>query len=145
VDAIDTQIDLNAVFSIQANYTFTQTELTSGSFVGKEVPAIAKDRANIAITYMPIEPLLVYLESNYTGARYHTGDNANEFAKVDSLLVFNVNVIWQYRALELSGRINNLTNEHYAGLNGYSPRSDVGFYQYPQPERNYTASVIYRF
>jgi iron complex outermembrane receptor protein len=40
--------------------------------------------------------------------------------------------------VDLAGRIKNLTNERYAGW-----QSSRG--QYPQPERNYEASITYRF
>jgi iron complex outermembrane recepter protein len=62
---------------------------------------------------------------------------------VDSLVLFNLNVTWQYKDIEINGRIKNLTNERYAGFYGVSPTA--GYYQYPQPERNYEAGVTYRF
>jgi iron complex outermembrane receptor protein len=47
-------------------------------------------------------------------------------------------VAFQYKKLELGARINNITNELYAGLH-------AAWGQYPQPERNYEASISYRF
>ncbi len=141
--AVDAQLVLSNEISVQANYTYTDAELTSGSFPGNKVPFVAENRANIAIVFTPIKPLSVYLDSSYTGSRYRTGDGANARDKVDSLVLFNLNLTWQYRGVEISGRIKNLTNERYAGFYGVSPTA--GYYQYPQPERNYEAGVVYRF
>jgi iron complex outermembrane recepter protein len=141
--AIDGQWSMSKEISLQANYTHTDAELTSGSFAGNQVPFVAKNRANVAVVFAPVESLIFYLDSVYTGARYRTGDDANTGEKVDALVVFNLNVTWQYQGFELSGRINNLTNETYAGFYGLSPTA--GKYQYPQPERNYEAGITYRF
>ncbi len=141
--AIDSQLILSDEISLQANYTYTDAELTSGSFPGNSVPFVAENRANIAIVFTPIEPLNVYLDSSYTGSRYRTGDDANARDKVDSLVLFNLNLTWHYKGVEVSGRIKNLTDERYAGLYGVSPTA--GYYQYPQPGRNYEAGITYRF
>lgn len=141
--AIDGQLTLSDEVSLQANYTYTDAELTSGSFPGNDVPYVAENRANFAVVFTPVEQLIVYLDSSYTGARYRSGDDANAWAKVDPLVLFNLNVTWEYQGVEVTGRIKNLTNERYAGLQGVSPTA--GYYQYPQPERNYEASITYRF
>lgn len=141
--ALDGQWQLSDEIGVQANYTYTDAELTSGSFPGNKVPNVAANRANVAVIFTPVQRLSFYLDSIYTGSRYRSGDAANAGAQVEPLVLFNVNVTWEYQAIELSGRINNLTNERYAGLYGLSPTA--GNYQYPQPERNYQASITYRF
>lgn len=141
--AIDAQLTLSNEISLQTNYTYIDAELTSGSFSGNNVPSVAENRANVAIVFTPVEQLIVYLDSSYTGSRYRTGDDANARDKVDSLVLFNLNLTWQYKGVELNGRIKNLTNERYAGLYGLSPTA--GYYQYPQPGRNYEAGIAYRF
>jgi iron complex outermembrane receptor protein len=141
--AIDGQLTLSDEFSLQANYTYTDAELTSGSFPGNEVPYVAENRANIAVAFTPVDKIIFYLDSTYTGTRYRSGDNANAGAKIDPVVLFNLNVTWEYQGVELAGRIKNLTSERYAGFQGVSPTA--GYYQYPQPERNYEASINYRF
>lgn len=141
--AVDGQLTLSNEISVRANYTYTQAELTSGSFSGNNVPAVAENSANVAIVFTPVESLTMYLDSSYTGSHYRTGDEFNGAAKTDAIVLFNLSAAWQYQAFEVAGRIKNLTNERYAGFYGLSP--SVGFYQYPQPERNYEASITYRF
>lgn len=141
--AVDGQLTLSNEISVRANYTYTDAELTSGSFSGNNVPAVAENRANIAVVFTPVEPLTIYLDSSYIGSYYRTGDELNGAVKTDPIVLFNLSAAWQYQAFELAGRIKNLTNERYAGFYGVSPTA--GLYQYPQPERNYEASITYRF
>lgn len=141
--AIDGQLTLSDEVSLQGNYTYTDADLTSGSFPGNDVPYVAENRANIAVVFTPVDKVIFYLDSTYTGTRYRSGDDANAGAKIDPVVLFNLNVSWEYQGVELAGRIKNLTSERYAGLQGVSPTA--GYYQYPQPERNYEASISYRF
>jgi iron complex outermembrane receptor protein len=141
--AFDGKLVLSEEISLQANYTYTDAELTSGSFPGNSVPYVAENRANVAIVFTPVESLTVYLDSIYTGSRYRSGDDANNRDRIDPVVLFNLNVSWQYQNVEIGGRIKNLTNEQYAGFQAVSPTA--GYYQYPQPERNYEMSVTYRF
>jgi len=85
-----------------------------------------------------LDALNISLESIYTGTRYKSNDDANAGPKLPALVVFNLAALYTYKQLEFSGRINNLTNELYAGLH-------ATWGQYPQPERNYEASITYRF
>lgn len=139
----DGHLVLSEEISLRANYTYTDAELTSGSFAGNKVPYFAENSANLAVIFTPVNSLSIYLDSSYTGSRYHAGDDANSRAKVEPLVLFNLNVAWHYQNIELNGRIKNLTNESYAGLQAVSPTA--GYYQYPQPGRNYEASITYRF
>ncbi|WP_062064276.1 TonB-dependent receptor [Cellvibrio sp. OA-2007] len=141
--AIDGQLILSDEIQLQANYTYTDAELSSGSFAGNAVPNTAENRANVALVFTPVQQLTIYLDSSYTGSRYRSSDSANAGETLAPLVLFNLNLTWQYEAVELTGRIKNLTNERYAGLYGLSPTA--GYYQYPQPERNYQASITYRF
>ena len=60
-----------------------------------------------------------------------------------SITVFNANLLWSIQDLELGVRVKNLTDETYSDYVGFSPYS--GNYEYPQPERQYEASISYRF
>lgn len=140
---VDADIDLSAQLGLRANYTFTDAEQTSGNFDGKQVPFVAEHTANIAIVFTFTQQLSAYVDANYTGSRYRVGDDANTEGEIPSITVFNANVLWSIQDLELGVRVKNLTNETYSDYQGYSPWS--GNYQYPQPERNYEASVTYRF
>lgn len=134
----DGQLQLSNEIGLRASYTYTDAELNEGVNKGNAVPYVSENTASVAINFAPVDSLIVNLESVYLGSRYLNGDDANAMEKVRALQLFNLNVVWEYKQLELAGRIKNLTNERYAGW-----QSSGG--QYPQPERNYEASITYRF
>ncbi|RZA03107.1 MAG: TonB-dependent receptor [Moraxellaceae bacterium] len=139
----DGNVQLSDEIGLRANYTYTDSELTSGSFNGKQVPYVAKNTGNVGIVFNFIKNVTASFEANYTGSRYGSGDDANAYAKVDSLNLFNFNILWDIQAFELGFRIKNITAEKYADLNGISSLGQA--YQYPQPERAYNAHISYRF
>jgi iron complex outermembrane receptor protein len=139
----DSELTLSSQIAFRGNYTYTDTELTTGSFAGNEVPFVAKDSGNVAVVFSFVKNLILTVDSTYIGTRYRTGDQANSHEKTDPLNLFNVSFLWQIQNVELGARVKNITNEKYAGLQGYSPTK--GNYRYPQPERNYDVSVTYRF
>ncbi len=132
------QLQLSNEIGLRANYTYTDAELSEGVNKGNSVPYVSENTVNFAINFAPVDSLIVNLESIYLGSRYLNGDDANAMNKVSSLQLFNLNVIWEYKQVELAGRIDNLTNERYAGW-----QSSRG--QYPQPERAYEVNVTYNF
>lgn len=139
----DSELTLSSQIALHANYTYTDTELTTGSFAGNEVPFVAKNIGNIAVIFSFTDDLMFTVDSTYVGSRYRSGDQANAHAKTEPLTLLNANLLWQIQGVELNARVKNITNEQYAGLQGYSPTA--GNYQYPQPERNYDLSITYRF
>lgn len=140
----DGQLQLSNEIGLRANYTFTDAELTAGNYKGNNMPYVSEDVFNVGIVFKPVNRWVFAIDSTYLGSRYLSGDDANLQPKVKPVQLFNVNIIWEYRQLELAGRIKNVTDEHYAGFQGYSSFSNR-YYQYPQPERNYEASISYRF
>lgn len=135
---LDTDTRLSDELALRFNYTYTDAEVVEGVYDGKQVPFVAENTAAFTILFTPVSPLTFSLESVYTGSRYKGDDENNAQAKLDPLTVFNLAAVYNYRQLELSARINNITNELYAGYHSV-------WGQYPQPERNYQASVTYRF
>ncbi|PUA29626.1 MAG: hypothetical protein B0W54_03370 [Cellvibrio sp. 79] len=135
---LDADTRLSEELALRFNYTFTDAEVVDGTYDGKKVPFIAENSASATILFTPVTPLTFSLESIYTGSRYKSGDENNTSPTLAPLTVFNLAGVYTYRQLEISGRINNITNELYAGYH-----STWG--QYPQPERNYEASITYRF
>jgi len=133
-----TDTTLSNELSLRFNYTYTDAEVVDGIYDGKVVPFIAENSAAANIVFAPVEALNFSLEGVYTGSRYKSGDEGNLGPQLPSLVVFNLAALYTYKQLEFSGRVNNLTNELYAGLH-------ATWGQYPQPERNYQASITYRF
>jgi iron complex outermembrane recepter protein len=133
---VATQLSDEVAFSF--NYTYTDAKVVEGVYDGKDVPFVAENSGAFSVLFTPVNDLTFSLESVYTGSRYKGDDEKNAQAKLDALTVFNLAAVYTYRQLELSARINNLTNELYAGYHSV-------WGQYPQPERNYQAAISYRF
>ena len=131
-------IQLSKEIGLVGNYTYTDAEVADGEYAGNAVPYVSENTFNVGVNFTPIAALNINLQSTYIGSRYFSDDDANAMEKIAPIQLFDINVTWTYRQLEVAGRIKNLTNERYAGL-------QASWGQYPQPERNYEASVTYRF
>ena len=135
---LDADTRLSDALELRFNYTYTDAKVVEGVYDGKDVPFVAENAGGVTVLFTPATPLTLSLENVYTGSRYKGDDENNAQAKLDPLTVFNLAAVFSYRQLEVSGRINNITNELYAGYHSV-------WGQYPQPERNYQASITYRF
>ncbi len=129
---------LSEEIAFNFNYTFTDAEIVEGTYEGKNVPLVAEHSGSVTVLFTPLDDLNFSLESIYTGSRFKGDDEANSQPELAALTVFNLAVTYNFNNVELSGRINNITNELYAGYHAV-------WGQYPQPERNYQAGVTYRF
>lgn len=130
--------EVSKELALRFNYTYTDAKVVDGLYDGKYVPFVAKNSGAASIVFLPVDALSFSLEGAYTGSRFKSNDDTNSSSKLPSLVVFNLAAVYSYKQLEVSGRIKNLTNELYAGLH-------AAWGQYPQPERNYQASISYRF
>lgn len=138
----DGEVTLSDQIALHGNYTYTDAELSSGSYKGKDVPYVAKNSANMGVIFTFIQHLHVSIDANYIGSRYLVGDNANAKPKVDPVTLFNVNFLWDVANFELGLRVKNITGEQYADYEG---ASWSGVYLYPQPKQTYTAHISYNF
>ncbi len=129
---------LNQELSLRFNYTYTDAEVVDGEFTGRQVPFVAQNSGSASVTLMPTAALSLTLEANYTGPRYKANDDANQSARLPQLIVFNLGGLYTLGELDMSLRINNITNELYAGWHSV-------YGQYPAPERNYQLGVTYSF
>src|SRR4051812_4043225 len=134
----DGDVQLSEQIALRANYTYTDAELRSGLLKGKDVPFIAKNSGNIGVVFSFIQNLTLSFEANYVGSRYLVGDDENLLPKVDPVTLFNANILWNFKGVELGARVKNITSEKYSDSRGL-------YGQYPQPERAYDAHVTYRF
>jgi iron complex outermembrane recepter protein len=134
----DGEVVLSEQISLRGNYTYTDSELTSGSLKGKKVPFVANDTANFGIIFTFVPGLTASVDANYTGNRYQMDDSSNTSPKLDALTLFNANILWTVKDVELGFRVKNITSERYADYHSI-------YGQYPQPGRTYTAHISYTF
>lgn len=129
---------LSELISLRGNYTYTDAELTEGNLKGKVVPFVAKSTANLGVVFKFIPSLSAAIEANYTGKRYMMDDQTNAAGRLDALTLFNLNILWTHKDVELGLRIKNITGEEYADYHGV-------YGQYPQAGRTYNAHIGYSF
>ncbi len=129
---------LSEQISLRGNYTYTDAELTEGNLKGNVVPFVAKNTANFGVVFTFIPSLTAAIEANYTGKRYRMDDQTNDADRLDTLKLFNLNILWTHKDVELGLRVKNITGEEYADYHGV-------WGQYPQAGRTYNAHLGYSF
>lgn len=128
--------------SLELNYSYTDAEYNTGNFKGNTVPFVAESTANAILSYQ-LDPLLsVYLDAQYTGPRYASGDDANIGDQFGGYTLYNASLRLQLEAFYAQLRLNNLSGKRYSGYSGGLPPFD---YQYPAPEDTLHFSVGYQF
>src|SRR5690606_33710154 len=85
-----------------SNYTYTDAELSSGSFKGNEVPYVARHKASFGGSYQINTQWSFYADATYTGSQYRSGDEANAAPRVSAYWLANANLQWQQDALSIS-------------------------------------------
>ncbi|WP_290702661.1 TonB-dependent receptor [Amphritea sp.] len=126
-----------------ATYTYTDAELTAGSFKGNAVPFVAEHTLNLFTDYQISGNWSLFVDGQLTGSRYQDDDNANGQRKVPEQFILNTAVNYKRDDWFASFKVNNLSNEKYDGYAIYSAFS--GANHYPAPERNIKLTLGYRF
>ena len=140
---VEAQWAFNEQWQLKGNYTYTDAQAKSGSFAGNDTPFVADHTANLVLNYRPIESVTIYLDANYTGPRFRSGDDANQEGKLGSFTLVNANINWSWSDWELGFRVKNLTDREFSDLAlTFAPGMNV---TYPQPDRTYSGSIRYRF
>lgn len=135
---ISVATELDDWLSLNASLAYTDALISEGVAVGKRVPFVAKHTGNIGVGMAYTESLNLNLAAVYTGKRYRSGDDFNAMGLIDAVITFDTALLYTSGNIDLAGRIKNITNERYSGL-------QTTWGQYPQPKRNYEASITYRF
>ncbi len=130
---------LSERLSVNAQYSFTDSEYRDGSFEGNEVPWVARHSASTGLNYQWLDGLSSYLEAVYTGSRYAVSDETNSDGRVGGYTLFNAALKYDYRDFTAKLRVDNLTGKRY----------DAFVYQggsvYAAPEETVVLSLGYRF
>jgi iron complex outermembrane receptor protein len=130
----ETRWQANERLSLSASYTFTEAEITSGTFDGRDVPYVSPHTGALSATWVVLPGVSLFAEYAWDGERYPLGDNANAFDEVDAEGVVNLALRWQRERWHASLRANNLFGEEYDSL------TDI-YGVYPAPERAAWLSV----
>jgi len=138
----ESRIQYSSALNMGVQYNYIDSRFDGGAFDGKEIPFVAKHNLTINAQYKISSSWSTTAEARYTGERYQAGDYGNNVDKVPALTLLNAQIRYQQKDWSASLRINNLTNETYAGYVVYNGFSS-GYY--PAPERNVMAKIRYEF
>ena len=126
--------------SLGGSYTWTDAEITAGTFDGNEVPYVAQHVGALNTTWDVGRGISAFVEYAYNGSRYALGDDANAYSRIDAEGVLNMALRWASGHWNATLRANNLNDEEYDSLTSvlYGERS-----VYPAPERTLYLTLGY--
>jgi iron complex outermembrane receptor protein len=129
---------------LQGSYSYTDAEIRSGTYSGREIPNVAKHKANVGAEFLLIKNLTLALNSIYVGKRPFDGDLNNEFDDQDDYILLNAKLKYQWKNFTPFINLNNITNEKYYeyGVLGGFPTEEAF---YPSPRFNFMVGVSAEF
>jgi len=129
--------------SIGAQYTYTDAEITAGTFAGNDIPLVAEHQLLLNANYHFMNYWNLYADMFFISDRNAGGDFSGSLSELDSYKVANLNLKFDYGHFSASARVNNLLDEEYNGSASVNSFGAVGFY--PAPERNFILTAGYNF
>jgi iron complex outermembrane receptor protein len=133
---------------LSASYTFTDAEVLSGPYAGKEIPLVAQHSAGVGADYQLTERWQLYAEWFAISDRVFSGDFNNELSRLPGYGLINAKAEYEVNDFVFSGRINNLLNKKYSevGQLSYDPNSFVATEAFfPSPEINFMLTAAWQF
>ena len=132
--------DVSRDFRLGVGYEYLDSEITSGTHDGSEVPLVPEHKANFYLEYRPTLELLARLDVEYVGEQYLGADYDNSSDPLDDYTVANLVIHYDLGNWRLTARANNLFDEEYSETGASSFAGD-GFN--PAPERNFWFTASY--
>ena len=126
---------------VYTNYTYMNSKLRDGSFVGNRIPLVAQHRYQAGVTWSPLTTLEMDVRAILVKGRYGDADWNNTLRHWDGsdYKTVDTKVTWKpLEFLKVYAGVNNVFNEQYSEYGG------VGFaggYYYAAPKRNYITGV----
>jgi iron complex outermembrane receptor protein len=133
---------------LSASYTFTDTEVLTGPFAGREIPFVARHTFLFSSDYRMNDDWQLYGELYAISDRVFSGDFDNVLGRLPGYGVINVKAEYSYRDLIFTGRVNNLLNKAYSdvGQLSYDPNTFAASEAFfPSPEINFMLTAAWQF
>ncbi len=139
---LDWDWQLNELVSLGADYNFIDAEFTNGVNQGKSLSWVAEHSGRVYGSLDLSDQWQLFSELNYTGERYHEGDNANLAPELDDYLLANIAINYRLDAWSASLRVDNLFDKEYVS-GGYYAGDFSGYYS--GTGRDVRLTLNYRF
>jgi iron complex outermembrane receptor protein len=139
------EIDLypSKQLSVGAQYTYTDTEITAGTFAGSDIPLVAEHQLHLNANYHFMNYWNLNAEMFFISDRNAGGDFTGSLTELDGYEVANLILNFDYGHFSASAKVNNLLDEEYNGSAAVNFFGVVGFF--PAPERNIILKAGYNF
>lgn len=141
-------LNLGAGRRLGLSYTYTDSEITDGSFEGNDVPLVPEHMVSLFADYRLSQRWDLHGEILSVSKRRFGGDFDNQFGYLEGYEVVNLRVGYAAGAAEFDVRVNNLLDEEYSedGAVGWNPAIFANSPAYfPSPERNVWVTSTIRF
>ncbi|RMG35282.1 MAG: TonB-dependent receptor [Gammaproteobacteria bacterium] len=129
-------------WTLGGGYEYIDSEITSGTHAGSEVPLVARHHATLFAEWTPSLRWLLRADLAYTGDRVTGSDFANTGPRLDAHATVNLNLHYDGGNWQLNARIDNLFNELY-NESGATAFGTTGFN--PAPERRARLDLSWQF
>jgi outer membrane cobalamin receptor len=134
----------NDILQLTGNYTYTRATFQGGSFNGKFIPGVPRNRLGLQWQADWAKGLSTTISSTYVGKSYLLNDQLNALAQLNAYWLIDVAASYKMDAVEVFARIDNATNRKYVTTGAVSPSSGaIGLY--PASEIAVRGGVSYRF
>lgn len=138
--ALSGDMDLGMDWRVGGGYEYIDSEITSGTHTGSQVPLVAEQHVTLFTEWHALDRLSLRADLGYTGERVLSSDFANTGPRLDAHTTVDLNLHYDAARWQLNARINNLFNELY-NESGASAFRVTGFN--PAPERNLMLTVAF--
>ena len=140
--ALSADMDIGANWRIGGGYEYIDSEITSGTHAGSQVPMVAPHHATLFAEWQATPQMRVRADLEYIGERVLASDFANTAPRLGAHTTVDLNLHYDKGDWRLNARINNLFNALY-NESGASAFGVIGFN--PAPERNAMLTATYLF
>ncbi len=129
--------------NLRASYTYARASFRGGTFDGKTIPAVPKQRFGMAVDSEWGHGFGTTLDLSYVGNSFLISDQGNTATRLPAYLVANLVARYRWHQMDTFLRIDNLSNRKYSRYGVHSAFS--GDKTYPAPTVSAFAGINYRF
>jgi len=130
--------------TVGGQYNYVNARFQSGATTGDRIPLVSESIIRGNIDYHFTDNWHFYTEAIFTGNQYAANDDANVGGLMGGYTIYNCNLGYQHKNLNVNFRINNLFNKAYYFYTVYQAGAPSEFF-YPAPERNIMLTLNYLF
>lgn len=131
--------------TLRGSYSYTDAEVRSGQFSGKDIPSVPMHKATLDTLFLLGKGFTLAVNGIYVGTRPFESDFSYGLSDQDDYFVLNAKLQYKWKHFTPFIDLKNITNEKYSEFGGVSnyPIVQKGFY--PSPRFNFLAGVSFDF